>query len=511
MDDTGRVPGSQLGFWAGPLAALGLWLLWRPDVQAVAARVSGGDALEPATLAAVAGIVLWMAIWWMTEAVAIAVTSLLPLVLLPWLVGTPFDLQRVASNYANWRVYLFFGGFLIAIAMESSGLHRRMALLIVRAIGTSPRRIVLGFMVATATLSMWISNTATALMMLPIGMAVIDRFEGRKHFAVALMLGIAYGASIGGVATPIGTPPNISFQGIYARLYPQAPVVGFGQWMAFALPLVLLLLPLAWLLLVARVRSDAGDSGTLLEEEILRLGPASAAERRVLVIFLATAVLWVFRRPIPIGGFQIPGWEALVPVEGLNDGVVAMTMGLLLFLIPGAVQGRNLLRWRDVERKMPWGILVLFGGGFALADAVASSGLSTWIGSQFQALAGKPAILLIAGGAGGLTFLTEFTSNTATAEIMLPLVAAVATGSAGVHPLTLMLPVTVATSFAFMLPVATPPNAVVFGSGAVPMGEMVRHGLMLNLIAIVLLTLVATFLAPLVFGYDPRVVPDWAS
>jgi sodium-dependent dicarboxylate transporter 2/3/5 len=435
------------------------------------------------------------------------------LVLLPLLAGPSFDLARVAANYANWRVFLYFGGFLIAIAMETSGLHRRIALYTVRAIGTEPRRIVLGFMVATAGLSAWISNTATALMMLPIGLAVIGQFKNKPRFAVALMLGIAYGASIGGVATPIGTPPNIAFLGIYSSLYPTAPPIQFGQWMAFALPLVLLFLPIAWLFLVRNVENDGGDASEVLEAEIRNVGVARPVERRVFVVFVSTALLWVFRQPIALPFVTIPGWGALVPGAAINDGVIAMGMGLLLFVLPaGGSDGRTaVLDWQQARRKMPWGILLLFGGGYALADAIGGSGLAGWVGGQMGFMAGMGPLLLILLSATLLTFMTEITSNTATAQVMLPLAAALAVNMIGVNPLLVMLPVTVAASFAFMLPVATPPNAVVFGSGAVPMREMVRQGFWLNLVGIILLTLACRWLAPIVFGIDlAGGVPDWA-
>lgn len=510
MDDTRRAAGSRVGLWAGPLAALAVWLLWAPDLRRLGLLPGVEVPIDDAALRAVAAMAVWMAIWWMSEAVAIPVASLLPMVLLPWMIGTPFDIGRVAANYANWRVYLFFGGFLIAIAMESSGLHRRVALRTIRRVGTRPRRIVLGFMLASALLSMWISNTATALMMLPVGMAVIEQFQGQRRFGVALMLGIAYGASIGGVATPIGTPPNIAFQGIYAGLYPLAPPIGFGEWMAFALPLSVVFLVVAWLVLVSRVSPRFADAEAVIEHQIELLGPISRRELRVAGVFLGTAFLWVFRRPIPLGALVVPGWGDWLSVDGLNDGVVALSMGLLLFLLPSGERGERLLQWRVVERKMPWGILLLFGGGFALADAVGASGLSTYIGSGFAALAGLSPWLLIAISAATLTFLTEITSNTATAQVMLPLAAAVATATAQINPLVMMLPVTVAASFAFMLPVATPPNAVVFGSGVVPIREMVRHGLVLNLIGIVLLTLACLWLAPGVFGIDMAAgVPSW--
>jgi sodium-dependent dicarboxylate transporter 2/3/5 len=487
------------------LAAAGaIVLLWRPAVS------PPGDATQ---IAAVAAMTVLMATWWISEAVPIPVTSLLPLVLLPLLAGPPFDLARVAANYANWRVFLYFGGFLIAISMETSELHRRIALYTVRAIGTQPRRIVLGFMVATAVLSAWISNTATALMMLPIGLAVIRQFKNKPRFGVALMLGTAYAASIGGVATPIGTPPNIAFLGIYSNLYPEAPPIQFGQWMAFAVPLVVVFLPLAWLILVHNVEDDGGDASALMDEQIRDLGRATAAEQRVFMVFVATALLWIFREPIALPFATIPGWSALLPGAAINDGVIAMAMGLLLFVLPsGGSDGRvAILDWQQVRRKMPWGILLLFGGGYALADAIAGSGLAAWVGLHMDFLAGMGPLLLILLSATLLTFMTEITSNTATAQIMLPLAAALAVSTAGVNPLVVMLPVTVAASFAFMLPVATPPNAVMFGSGVLPMREMVRHGIWLNLVGIILLTLACRWLAPIVFGIDfGGGVPDWA-
>lgn len=500
MIGTGHDPVRRLGGWAGPLAGLAALLLWRP---------AGVD--DPYTTGVVAGVAGWMAIWWMTEALPIAVTSLVPLVALPLLVGEPFDLGRVASNYAGWQVFLFFGGFLIAIAMEETGLHRRVALRTVSAIGTRPRRLVLGFMLAAAFLSMWISNTATALMMLPIGGAVVRRLDDRPAFGTALMLGIAYGASIGGVATPVGTPPNIAFMGIYHATFPEAPAIGFAGWMAFALPVAGLLLPVAWLMLTAGLRNDACGSDELLADEIDRLGRPDPAERRVAVVFVLTALAWIFRSDITFGVLTVPGWGGLLPGAAIDDGVVAMAAGLSLFLLPRGGGGGPVLDWPAVERRMPWGILLLFGGGFALADAIAGSGLSEWLGGRLGGLAGAPPLLVIAVATALLVFLTEVTSNTATAQVMLPLAAAIAAGSLGMHPLAVMLPVTVAASCAFMLPVATPPNAVVFGSGAVAMRDMVRHGLWLNLVAILILTLAAAWLAPLVFDFALGAPPpSWA-
>jgi sodium-dependent dicarboxylate transporter 2/3/5 len=484
---------ARIGLVAGPVAFFLLLFFWRADAMGV-----------------VGSLTAWMAIWWMTEAIPIPATALLPLVVLPLLAGQTFELNAVAMNYANWRVYLFFGGFLIAIAMERTGLHRRIALKLVRRVGTSPRRLVFGFMLATAFLSMWISNTATTLMMLPIGLAVISELPGRPRFAVALMLGIAYGATIGGVSTLVGTPPNITFLGELALMFPEAPDVAFARWLGFALPLAILFLPLAWLVLVRKVEREKGANSGAIDAEIAALGPLRASERRVLMVFVATALLWIFRKDIVIGAFTIPGWIRLLPHEAVNDGVVAMAMGLSLFLIPGE-RGR-ILDWDTVKAKMPWGLLLLFGGGFALAFSIRTSGLAAEVGRQFGFLAGAHPVLLIGACSSGVTFLTEVTSNTATAEILLPLVGGIAAGPAGVDPRVMMLPVTLAASCAFMLPVATPPNAVVFGSGYVRMNDMVRHGLIMNLIGIVLVTLVCYLLGPIMFGIDlTGGVPDWAQ
>lgn len=498
----GPPPARLAGLIVGSAGFVFLGFVWQPSAPAGA---------DPDALAATGAVAFLMAVWWMTEAVPIPVTSLLPLVLLPLLAGPPFDLARVAANYGDWQVFLFFGGFLLAIALEDSGVHRRMALLTVRAIGTRPHRIVLGFMVASAFLSMWISNTATALMMLPIGAAVVNRFRDRPRFGQALMLGIAYGASIGGVATPIGTPPNIAFMGVYGSMFPQAPEIGFASWMAFGLTLVVVMLPAAWLVLVRGLEADEREAGGVLREELRRLGAMDSGETRALGAFAATALLWILRQDIAVGAIVVPGWSRLLPGAAINDGVVAMGMGIALFLLPSG-QGGPVLRWDSVERRMPWGILLLFGGGFALADAVGGSGLSGWIGGAFGFLEGAHPVLLVASAATLLTFLTEITSNTATAQVMLPLSAAIAVSTLGVHPLLVMLPVTVAASFAFMLPVATPPNAVVYGSGAVPMAAMIRYGLWLNLIGIIVLTVVCSLLAPLIFGYSTGGgPPTWAG
>lgn len=471
-----------------------------------------------------AAVVLLMALWWITEAVPMAVTALLPLVLYPLLGILPS--KEVAPNYTNHLVFLFLGGFMIALAMERWNFHKRIALFIIRAIGTNPSRIVLGFMVATAFLSMWISNTASTMMLLPVAMAVVRQVashvtwngdpEGyspqvvEQNLGLTLMLGLAYSASIGGVGTLIGTAPNIIFAGFYKTSFPDQPEITFFRWMVFAVPVVIIFLPLVWLYLcrfVCQVPLDKLELGEgarqVIAKEYQALGKMSRAERFVAGVFLTTAMLWIFRQPIALGSFTIPGWSALFPwPEYLHDSTVAMAMGLLLMIFPlGFPNGMErdgkkeffALDWQTVNDRVPWGILLLFGGGFALAAGFKQTGLDLWIGQQLSALGEYPLWLVVLGVCLGLTFLTEFTSNTATATMILPIIGGAAL-AAEVHPLLLMVPATISASFAFMMPVATPPNAIVFGSGWVTIPQMARAGLALNFIGAMLVTALTLFI-----------------
>jgi sodium-dependent dicarboxylate transporter 2/3/5 len=474
-------------------------------------------------------VTVLMATWWMTGAIPIPATSLLPLVLFPVL-GI-MTAGETAASYANNIIFLFMGGFILALGIQRCGLHRRIALHIVSRVGTNPERMVLGFMLATALLSMWISNTATALMMLPIGLAVITSMrevaggKGMGGFAPALLLGIAYSASIGGLATPIGTPPNMSFLRILEILYPQAPTIPFGRWFLSFLPLVVIILPVAWLLLTRVVhrlgREAVGAGRELIRQELLGLGPMRRGERRMLGVFLATALLWITRADLEVGAMSIPGWAGLVETglgleyfSGyLHDATVAVGMALLLFLIPGDrdEKGRShmLMDW-ETAVQLPWGILLLFGGGFALALALKESGLSLYLGEAFAGhVQGLQPILLVVAVCLLLTFLTEMTSNTATIEVMLPVLAGAA-GVMGVNPLLVMIPATLSASCAFMLPIATPPNAIVFSSGELEMRDMIRAGLVLNLIGVALITLYFYFVASPLLGIDVGSVPTWA-
>ena len=442
----------------------------------------------------------------------------MPLALFPLLgaVGA----KEVAHAYADPLIFLFLGGFFLAAAIEKWDLHRRIALGVLHIVGSSPSRIVLGFMLATAVLSMWISNTATAMMMYPIAVAVVRqrvrslpsdlpearRDEVERGFGLVVMLAVAYSASIGGTGTLIGTPPNVILAGQYEKMFPEAPPIGFAQWMLVALPIVALSLFACWAYLVhfvapRDVRKDlgappAGRSGRL---ELEQLGKITKPERRVLVLFLLTAVLWVTRKSLAIGDFHIPGWSGLLPhPEYVRDSTVAIFMGLLLFALPaGTGRDTRLLDWESVK-TIPWGILILFGGGFAIAEAIGQSGLAEWIGQRLASIGQVSPMVLVAACCLVVVLLTEVTSNTAVAAIFLPVVATLGRGL-DIPPLLFMMPVTLAASFAFVLPVATPPNAIVMGSGWVTIAQMARAGIVLDLIGIVILVSVCFSLGPLVF------------
>jgi len=441
-----------------------------------------------------AACAMLMATWWVTEALPIPVTSLLPIVLFPPL-GIA-EIGAAAAPYANDLVFLFLGGFLLARGMERWGLPRRIALRVVGFSGTSPRGVVGGFMLATALLSMWVSNTATAMIMLPIGLSVLELLEpdesGRSDLAVALMLGIAYSASIGGLGTLIGTPPNAFLAAFMSEEY--GVRIGFARWMAFGVPLVLVGLPLAYLVLtrlVTRLGSESIEGGReLLRRQRSALGPLRGPERRVAVVFVVIALLWVTR---PLLGRL---------VAGLSDAGIGVGGGVLLFLLPaGGGSGEALLDWEDA-RGLPWGVLLLFGGGLSLASAFQSSGLTEAIGGVARSLAGVPPLALVAVTAAIVILLTELTSNTATAAAFLPVLASVAVG-VGLAPMSLVVPAAVAASCAFMLPVATPPNAIVYGSGALTVPQMARAGILLNALFLGLLVLATWLLLPVVFGGLP--------
>jgi sodium-dependent dicarboxylate transporter 2/3/5 len=443
-----------------------------------------------------------MATWWITEPIPLAATSLLPLVLFP-LLGIA-SAAKAAAPYANHLIYLFMGGFMLAQAMLRWSLHRRLALRIVTVVGTSPSRIVLGLMVASAFVSMWVSNTATAAMMMPLGLALtqqvseaararkidLDLTPGRFHFGVDVMLGIAYSASIGGVGTLIGTPPNVLLAGTLEKSF--GVHVTFLQWLLFGVPFVIVFVPLVWLYLTRLaypIELDELPGGPeLIAEQLRELGPMSQAERRLSMLLAVTAAAWIF----------LPLWTSLLPFGSLvTDSTIAIAAALLAFLLP-AGRGERLLDWPSASR-LPWDVLVLFGGGFSLAEGFETSGLAAWVGGQLALFSGVPLPLFVATIVSLTILLTEFASNTASAAMVIPVVGAIAVGM-GDSPLLLCVPAAVAASCAFMLPAATPPNAIVFGTGYITIPQMVKAGVWVGLIAVVLVSVLTLLLLGPVFG-----------
>jgi sodium-dependent dicarboxylate transporter 2/3/5 len=473
----------RIGLIAGPLAFVFILLLPAPE----------GMTPEAWRVAAVASL---MVVWWICESLPIAATALLPIVLFPVLGVT--DIAGATTPFANPLIYLFLGGFVIALGMESSGLHRRIALNIIRRVGTRPRAIVAGFMLAAAFLSMWVSNTATAMMMLPIALSVIGLVEenGRGHherngFALILLLALAYACNIGGLGTLIGTPPNAL---LAAYLLDNHGVeVGFAQWLLVGLPLVVVALPLVFLLLTRVLFSfdlpELPGGEALIRRELSRSGAMDRSEKLVAAVFALTATLWITR----------PLLEPWLP--GLSDTGIAIFGALLLFLLPTDWRRwRFVLHWQDTKR-LPWEVLILFGGGLSLAAGISESGLADWIGSAFRQFDGLSVVALILLATAAVIFLTEVTSNTATAAAFLPILGSVAVGM-GLDPIVLAAPAAVAASCAFMLPVATPPNAIVYGSGRVPVPAMARAGLAVNLAMIGLVTGLMYLLLGSVFAAD---------
>ena len=466
-----------------------------------------------------AAVAVLMATWWMLEAAPLAATALVPVALFPLLGVLPAG--EVTRAYGDPNIFLFMGGFFLAMAMQKWNLHERIALNIVIRTGTNPSRLVLGFMLGTAFLSMWISNTATTLMMLPIALAVIDQLQeradgkGMENFPVALLLGIAYAAAFGGVATIIGTPPNGVLVTQYAGLFPDAPEIGFFQWMLIGVPMGAIMLPITWFMLT-RVLFDFRDltftgAQEEIEGRIRALGTMSRGERIVLVVWVLTAGAWIFRADINLGVLTIPGWRNLFPDPSyIHNGTVAIAAALALFVIPVDLKkGEFALDW-EWARRIPWGILILFGGGLALAQAFASTGLVEWLGGKLTLLEGVPPLVVVLAIALMLTFLTELTSNTATTSIMLPILGGAAAPALGVNPLLLMIPATISASCAFMLPVATPPNAIIFGGGHITVPQMARAGVLLNFIGVFLVTLITYFIAIPVFDIVFGEMPSWA-
>lgn len=472
----------RLGLWLGPLVGL-LFLMVPTGLPEAAART--------------AAVTVWIAAWWVTEAMPIPAASLLPLVLLPaWGVQ---DVEIVAKNYGHPLIFLFLGGFLMALSLEKWGLHRRMAVHTIRAIGTSPSRLVLGFMLATGFLSMWLSNTATAMLMLPTGLAVIARMEEAvpaeqgvlvRRFEAAILLGIAYAASIGGVGTLVGSPPNLVLAASMEKL--AGIKIGFGQWMLMGVPLAAVGLILSWWYLAKRAyplpKTAVPGLAELIRDEGDALGPMTRAEKSLVAVFSLVALAWITQP-----------WLIKPVMPWMNDTVIALLGALAMFVLPsGDGQSPRLLDW-DRARLVPWGVLLLFGGGLAIADAFQASGLTAWLGNSLTGLANLPAWLLLAGLAAVVVLLSEIASNTAAATMLMPIMAALATAT-GLHPVLLMGAATLAASAGFMLPVATPPNAIVFGSQRLSMSQMVRAGFWLDLGSVASVALVASTWLPWVWG-----------
>lgn len=477
---------ARIGLLAGPLAALLVHALL-PDAMGGAVLSDGGRAT--------AAIATLMAVWWLTEALPLPATALLPIVLFPPLGVT--SVKDATAPYASDVVFLFMGGFMLGLAMQRWNLHARLALRIVLLAGTQPKRLIGGFMLATALISMWISNTATAVMMFPVAVSVVEMLrrelgddvndrEQLRHFAVALMLGVAYSASIGGMGSLIGTPPNVVLASFMAQEL--GVEISMLDWFAFGVPLMAVLLPLTWWYLVhvahpARLPATV-DSAEFLQKELSALGAMTTAERRVLAVFALAAFAWIFR----------PQIAAALALPHLSDSGIAVTAAIILFLLPaGHFRGARLMDW-ETAATLPWGILLLFGGGLSLAAAIGSTGVDQYIAASFSDLANAPRWLLIGAVVVTITLLSELSSNTAVAATFIPVLAAVAAGL-GLAPLPILLAATLAASCSFMLPVATPPNAIVFGSGYLRIADMARAGFWTDVASMALITALVTFIA----------------
>ena len=493
-----------LGFALGVASLVAVLMLPTPEGLTHAAQVT-------------ASVAALMSVWWLTEALPIAVTSLVPLVMLPALGA--MDAGAISAPYANKTNFLFLGGLMVATAIERWGLHRRIALHVLAAFGDRPSSLVLGFMTATAAVSAWISNAATTMMMLPIAIAVCDHVQDRDRdvgavLSPVLLVSVAYAATIGGIATVVGTPPNAVFVGMVAQMFPAAPPVTFVQWVLFGVPLVVVLLPLTWLYLV-RIASRVSAcrmSGDLafVHAQLAELGPASRAERRVLATFAGTALAWVFLRPVDLGPFTIPGWSSFFPnPEFIDDSTVAIGAAFLLFCLPAGDAARSrLLDWPSAVR-LPWGIVLLLGSGFALAEATTATGLAEWLGARLAWVGGAPPLVAILTVAIVTCFATEFMNNTAIATIMLPIVAASAV-SGGCDPRLLMIPCTLAASLGFMMPNGTAPNAIVFAGGRITVAFMARTGFAINVVGTLIMSLLTYAIAVPVLGIDLDEKPSWA-
>jgi solute carrier family 13 (sodium-dependent dicarboxylate transporter), member 2/3/5 len=459
-----------------------------------------------------AAVALLMALWWITEAIPIYATAFLPMALFPLLKVLPAG--ETAVNYGHDLVLMMISGFFIAKAIEAQNLHKRIALVLIKALGTSRPRILLSIMIATALLSMWIANVTAALMMLPIGLAIILKEETlgstNPKFGAALMLGIAYSASIGGLGTIIGSPTNLIFSGMMDKIFPLSPKFGFLSWMQVGIPIMIIFLPLVWYYLVRffKIKGSIPGNRELIENELKELGKMSAGEKRVMYIFILAVIGWVFREGFTFDRFTIPGWSRLFGLgEYVTDSTVGMFAAMLLFMFPDG-KGRRLLDWKTAG-SIPWGVGVIVGGGYALAASFKSTGLADWLGNQLAFVGSYPTLVVLFIVVGAVLLFTEMNSNTATANIFLPVLASMAVAGS-INPMLLMLPATFASSMVFIMPAGTGPNTVIFGSNKVTVQDMARAGIWLKLISMILLPLVLYVLIIYVLGIDLS-LPVWAK
>jgi sodium-dependent dicarboxylate transporter 2/3/5 len=473
----------RIGFWSGIFVLLFLMMCPVPE------------GMQPTALKAL-GVALLMAIWWVSECIPIYATAFVPIALFP-LLGI-LDASTTTENYGHNYVLMLLGGFFLAKSIELSGLHKRVALYIISKLGTSRRRIILSFMIATAFLSLWIANVAVVLLMLPIALAIVDKEEENKErnpkFGLALMLAIAYAASVGGTGSLIGTPPNMVFAGVFSKTFPDLPEIDFLQWMKLGTPIVIILLPIIWIYIIKyfKISGNFAGSKEVINQEIEAIGQLSKMEKRVFIVFLFTAIGWIFRRDIDLDGFIIPGWSSLLGIaDYVHDSTVALISAILLFAIPSGnkVSSKKptmLLDWKSAS-KVPWGVVMIVGGGYAIADSFNHTGLASFLGLKLSFISEYPVIIILVIVILLMIFITEINSNTATANIFLPVLAAMAVAG-HINPLLLMIPATFACSFSFMLPSGTGTNAVIFGSNRVTIPEMAKCGLGLNFLCVILLT-----------------------
>ncbi len=454
-----------INFIIGPLLFLLIYAL----------PIEGLSSAGQAVLACTA----WVAFWWITETVELPVAAILPIIIFP--ISGALSIEQITSSYGHPYIYLFLGGFIVGLTIEKWNLHQRIAYNIINVVGTSEKKIILGIMLATAFLSMWISNTATAIMMLPIGVSVASHFNSRQPFSKNLMLGIAYAASIGGVATLIGTPPNIILAGVVKESL--GIEISFFDWMLFATPFSALLLLAAWVWLT---RYKISKNQTELYYQPQKLGKMTLQEKRVSFVFVTVAFLWITRSFI---------WDKFIP--GLDDTVIAVFGAILMFTIPAGEGKGTLMDWKSAK-KLPWDVLLIFGAGLAIAKGFSQTDLTTWLAVQFREFSFLPVYLLVLIIITFINFLTEITSNTATASLVLPLLVTLSV-SLGMETAPLLAGAAIAASCAFMLPVATPPNAIVFGSGGVTIKDMMRAGFALNIISILLIYLFVQFVWDVIF------------